>query len=296
MHGISQRALAAWAGTARLPLLAQAGEQLARLPVVAASARLALFVAGARVPATLVGEVPEELVARDGGELRARVAIVPTARGVIVCDRLDADPRDGDRVCWPDDSSYHLARAIPPGRRASWLDLGCGSALAAIERPELADRVRATDLNARAVRYAALGARLSGIAIDARVADLGAGGDGGDRYELVTCNAPIPNGDGPRWRATDGAFVDRLFARTAALVAPAGLAVVHAALDALLAATSALPGDVRVVAYTPEDAPRGFGVAWWAPDAPSHRTFARRELTHDRPHIDWRDRDDAHAL
>jgi len=33
--------------------------------------------------------------------------------------RLDA-PTERALVCWPDDSSHHLATAIPPGRRADW--------------------------------------------------------------------------------------------------------------------------------------------------------------------------------
>jgi hypothetical protein len=75
-----------------------------------------------------------------------------------------------------------------------------------------------------------------------------------------------------------------------------GTIVVHAALDALLAA---LPGEAAgelvIVAYTPAEAPREFAVAWWRPDANPCRVLARRALTPDRPHLDHTDREAAVA-
>src|SRR6185312_3224345 len=190
MRTLTRRALAAWAGTDRLSALDPM--RLASLPVTRASAELALFVAGVDVPLAWIDPALHELAG-------ARVAILPTARGAIVCDRHDA-AASPDRVCWPDDSSYHLARAIPPGRRASWLDLGCGSAFAMLERPELADRLVAVDVNPRAALLARLGAKLSGVdRLDVIQADAATFAPG-ERFELVTCNPPIPDGDGPRWR------------------------------------------------------------------------------------------------
>jgi SAM-dependent methyltransferase len=259
---IDQRALRAWAGTDRLSALDPA--RLAALPLTRGSAELALFVAGVDAAAALV----EHPLAQ------ARVAILPTARGVIVCDRHDA-PDTLDRVCWPDDSSYHLVKSIPPGRRTTWLDLGCGSAFAMLERPELADRLVAVDLNARAVDHARLGAKLSGLdRLEVICADATTF-DPGEQFELVTCNVPMPGVGGPMWRGADPDVVRGMLARAAALVAPGGLLVAHSAVPDL-AGTS--------VAYAP-----GFAVTWWSP-GDLHHVRGYRALTPDRPHLDDTDR------
>jgi SAM-dependent methyltransferase len=203
--GVTPRALAAWAGTARIAALPARLEAIGApdTPATPAAAVLALLVGGAelhadawRLPDALLAPLAPlatcDLVERAGDHLRARVAIVPLGAALLVCDRLDA-AIDRDLVCWPDDSSHHLATAIPPGRRADWLDLGCGSAFAPLARPELAHRITGIDLNPRAVRYAQLGAALSGIAHIAV-----ARGDIADPQapaELVTCNAPMPDPD-----------------------------------------------------------------------------------------------------
>jgi SAM-dependent methyltransferase len=303
--GLNARALAAWAGTARVAALPA---RLETLPPAAtpAGAALALFVAGAEVERNRLRGVPDaaidaleahELIEREGDRLRARAAIVPLGAALVVCDRLDA-PVERDLVCWPDDSSHHLAAAIPPGRRADWLDLGCGSAFAPLARPELAHRIAGVDVNPRAVRHARLGAALSGIShIAIAPGDIA---DPHDAAELVTCNAPMP-GDpaahGDRlvpevWRRAAPDFFARLWPALERAVRPGGLIVVHAASAALLPALAAAPGERVIVGYTPDGVP-GFAVAWWRPDAPARLVAARRALTPERPHIEPRDRDEA---
>lgn len=233
---------------------------------------------------------------------------MPLGSALVVCDRLDA-AIERDLVCWPDDSSYHLAAAIPPGRRADWLDLGCGSAFAPLVRPELASRIAGVDLNPRAVRYATLGAALSGI--PHVTASLGDAGDPHAPAELVTCNAPMPDpGDVPGarpldrsrlrsalpeiWRCADPGFFARLWPALRRAVRPGGLAVVHGARDLIAPALADAPGERAVVTYTPGGV-QGFAVAWWRPDAPARFAAARRALTPERPHLDPRDREDALA-
>jgi SAM-dependent methyltransferase len=313
--GLHARALAAWAGTARVAALPA---RLETLPpaATAAGAALALFVAGAEVERSRLRSLPEaaidalvahELIERDGDRLRARVAVVPLGAALVVCDRLDA-PVERDLVCWPDDSSHHLAAAIPPGRRADWLDLGCGSAFAPLARPELAHRIAGVDVNPRAVRHARLGAALSGTSHVAI-----APGDIADPHEaaeLVTCNAPMPGEPADRrgddvarvaggdrlvpevWRRAEPDFFVRLWPALERAVRPGGLIVVHAASAALLPALADAPGERVIVRYTPDDVP-GFAVAWWRPDAPARLVAARRALTPERPHIEPRDRDEA---
>jgi SAM-dependent methyltransferase len=205
-------------------------------------------------------------------------------------------------VCWPDDSSHHLATAIPPGRRASWHDLGCGSAFAPLARPELAHRIAGIDINPRAVHHARLGAALSGLS--QLTVSLGDIGDRHEPADLVTCNAPMPDPPGGHdrlrtalpevWRRADPDFFTRLWPALARAVRPGGMAVVHAATAAILPALADAPGERVVVSYTPEGVP-GFAVAWWRPDAPPRLATARRALTPERPHLDPRDRDDALA-
>jgi SAM-dependent methyltransferase len=308
--GLHARALAAWAGTARIAALPARLDAMSPRRATPADMVLSLFVAGATVTgerlrapalagavAAIDALVAHGLVVRDDDGVRAKVAIVPNGRALLVCDRLDA-PIERELVCWPDDSSHHLATAIPPGRRADWLDVGCGSAFAPLARPELAGRMVGVDLNPRAVRYARLGAALSGIRhLAACCADLG---DTDERAELVTCNAPIPDerelgATLPEiWRRAEPGLFNRLWPALRRAVRPGGLIVVHAAAEAILPALADASGERVVVTYTPAGV-RGFAVAWWRPDAPDRLVAAERTLTADRPHVDPDDRDDALA-
>lgn len=266
--GLHPRALAAWAGTDRLSALAPL---LARAPSSPASAALELFVAGREVARDRLRFDLDPALVDAGATVRARVAILPLGESLLVCDRLDA-PEAHALVCWPDDSSYHLARSLPAGRRASWLDIGCGSAFAQLLRPGLAELRVAMDINDRALEYARLGAALSNIALEpSRERNPAA---------LVSCNAPIPGHTSSAiWRSAPPNFVPELFAS-----ARAELVVVHAARDALVPVVADLPGERVVIAYCDE-----FAVAWWRPDAPARLVTTRRDLTAERPHLTYAD-------
>ena len=285
--GLTPRALAAWAGTDQIPRL-RVDELAARVPTPAATA-LALFVAGRDVAAERVGSI-DELLARgwieeSGGRVHAEVAILPLGRSLIVCDRFDASPTE-QRVCWPDDSSYHLAGAIPAGRVARWLDLGCGSAFAPLAHPDRATAITGIELNDLAVDMARAGAELSGV--------IHLGIEHGDLAieqppaALVTCNAPIPSEGIEMWRHTDDDLFDRLWRTVPERVGPGGLAIVHAAISAM--PLERLAGERTVVVYTPPDVAPAFGVLWWRPDAADRLRVSARALTADRPHIDAADR------
>jgi len=300
---LTPRALAAWAGTDRLSSLAF---HLPAGPHATEAAQLfALLVAGsaiphqrdrararARVTCTYTYTMLEELLASSlveigGDSLRATASILPLGRSLLVCDRLDAD-FGLDVVSWPDDSSYHLALSIPPGRRARWLDVATGSAFAPLLRPEIAEVIVGGELNPRACELARTGLSLSDVRADVREADITAGIDG--RFDLVTCNAPIPADVGPRWRSTaDLAFFTRLFDELPRVLSPGGLAVVHGAFAHLVPATAALPGSVDLVSYVPEGGAQ-FGILWWEPGGPARRTLRHRALTADRPHLTFADR------
>lgn len=296
--GLHPRALAAWAGTDRLSALPRLRITLATRELTPAGAVLALFVGGDDVPVDrlrgldLAALHDLALVDVVGPAVRARVAVLPIGASLVVCDRQDR-AADRDLVCWPDDSSYHLAGALPPGRKARWLDLGCGSAVAPLGRPELAEAIVCADINPRAVEFARLGAALSGVGhVTTWQADLGDGVPPGP-YDLVSCNCPIPQAGEdprrPRWQQAGADFVGRVFGHAAALVAPGGIVVVHALAEALAPAVAELPGERVIVTYTPDGA-QGFGVAWWRPDAEPRHVVARRSLTALRPHLSHEDR------
>ena len=298
--GLHRRALAAWAGTDRLSALPARLAELAARPITPASAVLALFVAGVDVPVAMLRAVagldqnaPDDLVERRGASFRARVAILPIGSSLVVCDRADTLP-DRDTVYWPDDSSYHLASALPPGRVERWLDLGCGSAFAALARPELGTAILGTDLNPRAIHYARLGAALSGLEhLALREGNLGEAVPAAWRgaSTLVSCNAPIPGAADPaRWRATTSEFFTTLFEHAETVVAESGTVVVHGALAALGPVAAAARGERVVVVYTPATETHAFAVAWWRPHAEGRHVTARRALTIDRPHLDHDDR------
>jgi SAM-dependent methyltransferase len=288
---LTPRALAAWSGTDRLSALAL---RLPAGPPATEIARLFALVVGGDVVQSLseasVHDVLDDLgiLERTGDGLRATVSVLPLGPSLLVCDRLDAE-RGLDLVCWPDDSSYHLARAIPPGRRQRWLDVACGSCFAPLLRPELACSVVAADLNPRAIELAWLGITLSGHDhIVLMTADLTAGVPG--TFDLVTCNAPIPADVGPLWRSTaDAALFARLFDELPPVLAPDGMAVVHAALDHVLPIVEHLPGERVVVSYVP-DGGRQFGIVWWRPRLDATLRVTRRELTTERPHLTHDDR------
>jgi hypothetical protein len=293
--GLTEGALLAWGGTRRIPALEwRLPGLLAREPVPAAAA-LSLFVAGAVLDIDRIGKLPldelleADLLERRGDRVRAPIAVLPLESALLVCDRHDLPDAD-DLVRWPDDSSYHLASALPPGRRPRWHDVACGSAFAPLARPELGSEIRGHDLNARAVRYARLGAALSGCRhVTAEEADVG---ETHAPAALVTCNAPIPgDSDAAIWRRADDAFFTRMWPAARASTAPDGLVVVHSVLSGI---PPELPGAVVVVVYTPPGE-RGFAVTWWRPDGPVRRVVAYRELTQARPHLDPRDHDDALA-
>ncbi|MEP6863345.1 MAG: hypothetical protein ABJE66_22155 [Deltaproteobacteria bacterium] len=300
--GFGPNQLRVWASATSIPELRHGYDRLWARPVTnSASALLALFAAGRQIARTLVPPLGElaEYVEGEGTYVHARIAILPIAArhgaSFVVCDRLEA--KGIETVCWPDDSSLHLSAAIPPGRRDTWLDLGCGSAPAQLTHPEYAHRLVASDLNPRALRYAELGARLSRIAhLEPLHGDLA-----NVHADLITCNAPIPTlpgttSEGPLWTSTDADFVARMIETARAALLAGGTIVVHAALDSL---PRELPGELVIVAYTPAglaaDGGREFAVAWWRPDAEPCRVLARRDLTAARPHLDHTDREAALA-
>lgn len=280
---LTPRGLATWCGTDRLSAVAGPAVRAAERQLTPAAAPFALFVAGSEVPVALLAALDLEemeklgLVELANGTARARLALLPLGKSLLACDRLD-EPITPELVCWPDDSSYHLASSLP-AVSGDWLDVACGSAFAPLFVHHAAC---IADLNELALARAGLGGLLSDVPLEPYRSDVLA--DVPARaWDLVSCNAPIPDDPGaPIWRSTTMSFFERLYAQAAA----ARLVVIHAA-EAALAPLADLPGERVVVAYTPEP---GFAVAWWAPGGEARYVTARRPLTDDRPHVTYEDR------
>jgi hypothetical protein len=285
---LTRRALAAWCGTDRLSALAGPARRASDRELTPAAAPFALFVGGREVPKKLLRALHLDLleshglVETGGDQVRATLALLPLADGLLACDRLDA-PESHDLVCWPDDSSYHLALSLPDVREG-WLDLATGSGFALLARGGGGSGI---DINARAVRYAEMTSELSDEYFTASCGDL-MSLQTWRLASLISCNAPIPDGDPyrPLWRSTIAAFFDRFYSFVRASLRLGGLAVIHAT-EAALAPLADLPGERVVVAYTPEP---GFAVAWWEPNGKDRYVTARRPLTPDHPHLTYADR------
>lgn len=279
---LTPRALAGWCGTDRLSALAEPARRAALRELTPAAAPFAVFVAGTEVPVSLVERALDletlahhGLVEVTGDHVRATLALLPLGSSLLACDRLDAAPTD-DLVMWPDDSSYHLAMSVPPGE--AWLDIACGSAFAPLWQHRSAV---VADVTERALARAVLGGMLSDVALEPYQADV-MDGVPLRAWDVISCNAPIPDEQGPLWRATSLAFFEKLYAQAAF----ARMVVIHAA-ERALAPLAELPGEKVVVAYTPEP---GFAVAWWQPAAAGRYLHVRRPLTDDRPHVTYEDR------
>jgi methylase of polypeptide subunit release factors len=122
--------------------------------------------------------------------VRATLKLVPHGDLLIGSDR-DADgPTGSDWVAGLHPPSVTLARLTVrrPVERA--LDVGTGNGIQAMLASRHAEAVVATDVNPRALAFAALNARLNGVAnIEHRLGSYFEPAQG-ERFDLVTCNPP----------------------------------------------------------------------------------------------------------
>lgn len=244
----------------------------------------------------------------DGDRVRATLAVLPVADALIVSDRADAramsDPAStGSSSLAPfcDDSAFHTLGVLPDrlGRRSRWLDVGTGTGVAPLARPGLAGAVLGSDIEPRAIAMAELGAALSGDSHPRfTVADLCDAGQGGGPWDLITFNAPIPEGlpraariahdieTGSPETGLLARFWSQVRADHPAMLAPGGEVVVHSwQPDTGYPASLELPGRVIALRYTPEDIRPAFGVTVWQPGERDGNHLVRVELTGDRPHL-----------
>lgn len=138
------------------------------------------------VPADALSEAGLLELDGDGGAV-ARVRLTPFA-GLLVPH--DGDAADADFVTGVNAASRTLATLTVrrPVERA--LDVGTGSGVEALLAARNAREVVATDINPRALEYAALGARLNGLALDLRQGSFFEPVKG-ERFDLIVANPPF---------------------------------------------------------------------------------------------------------
>src|SRR5206468_2883615 len=129
------------------------------------------------------------LEAVDGG-VRATLKLVPHGDLVIGSDR-DADgPTAPDWVAGMHPPSVTLAKLTVRREVERALDVGTGNGIQALLASRHADAVVATDVNPRALAFAALNARLNRISnIEFRQGSYFEPA-GGERFDLIACNPP----------------------------------------------------------------------------------------------------------
>src|SRR5205814_2148722 len=95
--------------------------------------------------------------------------------------------------------------ALTPRRRvARALDVGTGNGAQALLAARHSAQVVATDVNPRALKYTQLNAALNGVAnLETRAGSLFEP-VAGERFDLVTCNAPYVISPETRWQYRDG--------------------------------------------------------------------------------------------
>ncbi|MEU4567709.1 methyltransferase [Micromonospora sp. NPDC023956] len=156
-------------------------------------------VAAALAPLTVAEALAAGLVERSGGGLRAGIDLEPYGDDWWVLADLPASARPGplhaEHVLGVGGATQTLLGATVRRPVETALDLGTGSGVQALHLSTHARRVTATDLSARALRFAATTAALNGLDWELLRGDLVAP-VAGRRFDLVVSNPPFVVGPG----------------------------------------------------------------------------------------------------
>jgi methylase of polypeptide subunit release factors len=185
------------------------------------------------------------------GEVVPKARIVPVDELLVAADgysRAQDDPPEYVANYSPTSRFLH---ALTPRRRiGDALDVGTGSGVHALLAAEHARRVVATDVNPRALHFTELNAALNGLTnVETRRGSLFEPVDG-ERFDLITCNAPYVVSPERRWVYRDAGFdadalSERIVREAARHLADDGFASLNVS---WIAADAAAP-DERVVAW-----------------------------------------------
>jgi hypothetical protein len=142
-------------------------------------------------PVTLERVEAMGLIRDSGGGIEATVNLFPSGDLFVVADRWNgAEPPRADHVLGLSISSRVLSAHTIRLRFESALDVGTGCGIQALQAAKHADRVVATDVNPRALRFAEFNAALNGHEhVDTRLGSAFEPVEG-ETFDLVVANPP----------------------------------------------------------------------------------------------------------
>jgi methylase of polypeptide subunit release factors len=143
------------------------------------------------------------LVVAGGGMLVPRSRIMPVENLLLAFDGFStADDPHGYVSTFSPTTAWLTALTVRR-RVASAVDIGTGNGAHALLAARHSDRVVATDLNPRALAYTQINAALNGLDnIETRLGSLFEP-VAGERFDLITCNAPFVVSPESRWQYRD---------------------------------------------------------------------------------------------
>jgi SAM-dependent methyltransferase len=104
------------------------------------------------------------LLKADAGSLQGTSMLLPSEGFLVAADYPVAiDRGEPEMVLWPNPTSKFLARFSIRRHSRATLDLGTGSGILSLGAARFSDTVVATDLNQRAISFAAFNAKLNGV-------------------------------------------------------------------------------------------------------------------------------------
>ena len=182
------------------------------------------------------------LATAEGGTILPTARVVPHADLLIASDPYSRGIDDPpDYVAGYTDAAATCAHLVPRATVDSALDLGTGCGVQALLIARHARRVVATDVNPRALAFAAFNAKLNGLENVEPLFGSGLEPVAGDRFDLIVCNAPYVVSPELRYAYRDAGvrgdgFSELIVRETPAHLRDRGIAV-------LLVAWLRTPGD-----------------------------------------------------
>lgn len=154
------------------------------------------------------------LVAHERGALRPRARILPVEDLLLAFDGFARGADDPVGFVAPFTPTASWLAALTPRRHgARALDVGTGNGVHALLAARHHEQVVATDVNPRAIAFTEINAALNGIAnVETRSGSL-FDPVAGERFDLITCNAPYVVSPESRWQYRDGGLPADDFSR-----------------------------------------------------------------------------------
>jgi methylase of polypeptide subunit release factors len=132
------------------------------------------------------------LLREENGELHPEAMLFPMDKFVFAADHTQKiDCGAADLVLWPNPTSRLLSRFTVRQPSRATLDVGTGSGVQALLAADHSDSVVGTDLNPRAVAFAAFSAQLNGIKKIEFLAGDGFSPVASRKFDLIVSNPPF---------------------------------------------------------------------------------------------------------